>query len=69
MIGILVMMNIYFHDLAAGIVFVCGVFMFTSVKKAEEMGSREVKEFFLGTYPVLVHHIHALRRHHKGIHL
>lgn len=55
MIGILVMMNNYFHDLAAGIVFVCGVFMFTSVKKAEEMGSREVKEFFLGTYPVLVH--------------
>lgn len=55
MIGILVMMNNYFHDLAAGIVFVCGVFMFTSVKKAEDSGSREVKEFFLSTYPVLVH--------------
>lgn len=55
MIGILVMMNNYFHDLAAGIVFVCGVVMFASVKKAEEIGSREVKEFFLGVYPVLVH--------------
>lgn len=49
------MMNNYFHDLAAGIVFVCGVFIFTSARKAEVAGSREVKEFFLGTYPVLVH--------------
>lgn len=55
MIGILVMMNNYFHDLAAGIVFVCGVMMFAMVKKTEEMGSREIKEFFLGVYPVLVH--------------
>lgn len=55
MIGILVMMNNYFHDLAAGIVFVCGVVMFVSVKKAQDMGSREVKEFFLGVYPTLVH--------------
>lgn len=55
MISILVMMNNYFHDLAAGIVFVCGVAMFVAVKKAQEMGSREVKEFFLGVYPTLVH--------------
>lgn len=49
------MMNNYFHDLAAGIVFVCGVFMFKSVRNAEKSGSKEVKEFFLATYPVLVH--------------
>lgn len=55
MIGILVMMNNYFHDLAAGIVFVCGVAMFAMVKRAEEMGSREIKEYFLGIYPLLVH--------------
>ena len=55
MIGILVMMNNYFHDLAAGIVFVCGVVMYASVKKAEETGSIEVKKFFLGVYPTLVH--------------
>lgn len=55
MIGILIMMNNYFHDLAAGIVFVCGVVMFASVKKAEETGSIEVKKFFLGVYPTLVH--------------
>lgn len=55
MIGILVMMNNYFHDLAAGIVFVCGVVMFASVKKAEETGSVEVKKFFIGVYPTLVH--------------
>lgn len=55
MIGILVMMNNYFHDLAAGIVFVCGVVMFVSAKKVEEMRSKEVKEFFLGVYPTLVH--------------
>lgn len=55
MIGILVMMNNYFHDLAAGIVFVCGVVMFVSVKKVQEMGLREGKELFLGVYPTLVH--------------
>lgn len=55
MIGILVMMNNYFHDLAAGIVFVCGVVMFVSVKRAEEAGSIEAKRLFLGVYPTLVH--------------
>lgn len=55
MIGILVMMNNYFHDLAAGIVFVCGVVMFAMVKKARETGSREIKEYCLGVYPTLVH--------------
>lgn len=55
MIGILVMMNNYFHDLAAGIVFVCGLTMYAMVKKAEEIGSREIKEFFIGIYPKLVH--------------
>ena len=55
MIGILVMMNNYFHDLAAGIVFVCGMTMFVLARKVEEIGSRESKEIFLGTYPTLVH--------------
>lgn len=55
MIGILVMMNNYFHDLAAGIVFVCGVTMYVMVKKAMAMGSREAKEIVLGVYPTLVH--------------
>lgn len=55
MTGILVMMNNYFHDLAAGIVFVCGVMMFVLAGKVEEIGSRESKEIFLGTYPTLVH--------------
>lgn len=55
MIGILVMMNNYFHDLAAGIVFVCGVMMFVMVKRAISMGSREAKELVLGVYPTLVH--------------
>lgn len=49
------MMNNYFHDLAAGIVFVCGVTMFVMVRKALDMGSREAKEIVLGVYPTLVH--------------
>ncbi|MBE9541771.1 MAG: hypothetical protein KAV87_33245 [Desulfobacteraceae bacterium] len=55
MIGILVMMNNYFHDLAAGIVFVCGVMMFTMVKTSNNIGSRSAKEIVLGVYPTLVH--------------
>ncbi|MDH5415427.1 MAG: hypothetical protein OEW87_14920 [Flavobacteriaceae bacterium] len=55
MIGILVMMNNYFHDLAAGIVFVCGVTMYIMVKSATEAGSKEAKELALGVYPTLVH--------------
>ncbi len=53
--GIFVMMNNYFHDLAAGIVFVSGVTMFVMVKEALEIGSREAKEIVLGVYPTLVH--------------
>ena len=55
MIGILVMMNNYFHDLAAGIVFVSGITMYVMVKKANEIGSKEAKEIVLGVYPTLVH--------------
>ena len=55
MIGILVMMNNYFHDLAAGIVFVCGVTMYTMIRKAEENGTRTAKEIVIGVYPKLVH--------------
>ena len=55
MIGILVMMNNYFHDLAAGIVFVCGVTMYVMVSKAMVLGTREAKEIVLGVYPTLVH--------------
>lgn len=55
MIGILVMMNNYFHDLAAGVVFVCGVTMLVIVNKAEESSSREAREVFLAAYPNLVH--------------
>ena len=55
MIGILVMMNNYFHDLAAGIVFVCGVTMFLMVKKAAELDTRPAKEIVTAVYPKLVH--------------
>lgn len=55
MIGILVMMNNYFHDLAAGIVFVCGVTMFLMVKKAEELDSFPAMEIVAAVYPRLVH--------------
>lgn len=55
MIGILVMLNNYFHDLASGIVFVCGVTMFTLVKRAAESGSKEAREVILDAYPTLVH--------------
>jgi len=55
MIGILVMMNNYFHDLAAGIVFVCGIMMFTMVKVSNNIGSKTAKEIVLGVYPTLVH--------------
>ena len=55
MIGILVMMNNYFHDLAAGIVFVCGVTMFVMVKKVAESGNVAAKEVVLSVYPKLVH--------------
>ena len=55
MIGILVMMNNYFHDLAAGIVFVCGVMMFTMVKASNNIGSKPAKEIVLRVYPTLVH--------------
>lgn len=55
MVGILVMMNNYFHDFAAGIVFVCGVMMFVMVNKAIAIDSREAKKIVLGVYPTLVH--------------
>ena len=55
MIGILVMMNNYFHDLAAGIVFVSGVTMYVMVQKAIENDTKAAKEIVLGVYPKLVH--------------
>ena len=55
MIGILVMMNNYFHDLAAGIVFVTGITMYVMVQKAIENDTRAAKEIVLGVYPKLVH--------------
>ena len=53
--GIFVMMNNYFHDLAAGIVFVTGVTMYVMVQKAIENDSLAAKEIVLGVYPKLVH--------------
>ena len=55
MIGILVMMNNYFHDLAAGIVFVTGITMYVMVQKAIENDTQAAKEIVLGVYPKLVH--------------
>lgn len=55
MIGILVMMNNYFHDFAAGIVFVCGVVMYVMIKRAEESDGTAAKQLALGVYPTLVH--------------
>lgn len=55
MIGILVLMNNYFHDFAAGVVFVCGITMFVLVDKAQKHPSREAKELAVAVYPTLVH--------------
>jgi len=54
-IGILVLMNNYFHDFAAGVVFVCGITMFVMVDLAQKHLSREAKEIAIGVYPTLVH--------------
>lgn len=48
-------MNNYFHDFAAGVVFVCGIVMFKMVDWAQKMESREAKEIVQGVYPAVVH--------------
>jgi hypothetical protein len=48
-------MNNYFHDFAAGVVFVCGIVMFKMVDWAQKMESREAKEIVQGAYPTVVH--------------
>lgn len=48
-------MNNYFHDFAAGVVFVCGIVMFKMVNWAQKMESREAKEIVQGVYPTVVH--------------
>lgn len=55
LLGILVLLNNYFHDFAAGVVFVCGTVMFAMVKKANEEGSDAAKELCVAVYPTVVH--------------
>lgn len=55
MIGILVMLNNYFHDFATALVVVSTYGMLFLVKHAERKGGRELKETIIELYPKMVH--------------
>lgn len=55
MIGILVMLNNYFHDFATALVVVCTYGMLFMVKYAERHGGEDSKRMVLALYPRMVH--------------
>lgn len=55
MVGVLVMMNNYFHDFATALVVVTTYGMLYLVKHAEKDGGEGVKRMVLAVYPKMVH--------------
>ncbi|HHL40006.1 MAG TPA: hypothetical protein ENJ37_05825 [Deltaproteobacteria bacterium] len=55
MVGILVMMNNYFHDFATALVVVCTYGMLMMVRYVERSGGEESRRMVLALYPRMVH--------------
>lgn len=55
MIGILVMLNNYFHDFATALVVVCTYGMLFMARYAEKKGGHDSKQMVLALYPKMVH--------------
>lgn len=55
MIGILVMLNNYFHDFATSLVLVCSYSMVVMVRYVEQNGGMESKRLVVHVYPKVLH--------------
>lgn len=55
MVGILVMLNNYFHDFATALLVVTTCGMLFLVRRAEARGGRELKQMLVDLYPRMVH--------------
>ena len=55
MIGILVMLNNYFHDFATALLVVCTYGMLLMVKYAERSWGHDSRQMILSLYPKMVH--------------
>jgi predicted LPLAT superfamily acyltransferase len=55
MLGVLVMLNNYFHDFATALLVVSTYVMFLMVRYAEVSGGKPLKENVVGIYPTMVH--------------
>lgn len=54
-IGVMIMLNNYFHDFATALMVVSAYGMFLILKRAEESNSLELKELSTYLYPKMVH--------------
>lgn len=54
-LGILVMLNNFYHDFASAILVVCTVLMFVSVKYGESIASNDFNKFLAMLFPRLMH--------------
>lgn len=55
MLGVLVMLNNYFHDFATALLVVSTYVMYLMVRYAEVSGGKPLKESVVGIYPTMVH--------------
>lgn len=55
MLGILIMLNNYFHDFATALVVVCTYGMLFMIRYAEKNGGEDSKRMVLSLYPKMVH--------------
>jgi len=55
MLGVLVMLNNYFHDFATALVVVCTYGMLLMVRYAEKSGGEDSRQMVLALYPKMVH--------------
>lgn len=53
--GVFVMMNNYFHDVATAILLVASILMMFLIKEVERHGNMEVKRLFVDLYPKMSH--------------
>lgn len=53
--GIFVMMNNYFHDVATALLLVASLLMMFLIREVEKHGNREVKRLFVDLYPKMSH--------------
>ena len=52
-LGVLIMMNNYFHDVATGLLVASGVSLYFIMRHFNGTGSRQRAEYFLSTYQVM----------------